>query len=135
MFWLQKLAYKISSCHSGVFETHSYQCAVQTPVHRGKRKMRGFAKQQENRNENTFQAEQTPFRYNKGWDKTVYYLKSPILPLDREHRQQQRRSLNLMGHSRHFVSLSKRKETGSKPTMVVGLQTVGLSAQIWTEMR
>lgn len=57
--------------------------AVDASLQRGKGKWE-VCQQQENRYENTFQAD--PVRDNKGWDKIVY-LKSVILPLDQEHRK------------------------------------------------
>ena len=79
--------------YGGVFEAHSCQCSADTSP-QGKEENERFREKQENRYENKFQAGWADsVRDNKGWDKSVYYLKYVISPSDRDLRQQQKKNL------------------------------------------
>lgn len=121
-------------CQSGVFEAHSCQPSVDSSP-QGKEENERFGEQQENRYENTFRAEQAlSVRDNKGWDKTVYYLKNVILPSNLNPRQQHNVFLlNGRGLSGSLCCEAEEVWSGSKPTTMV--RVVGLSALIWTQMR
>lgn len=54
--------------HGGVFEAHSCQCSADSSP-QGKEENERFSEQQENRYENTFQAEQTQYGTIRGGTK------------------------------------------------------------------
>lgn len=103
--------------------------AVQTAVHRGKRKMRGLASNRKTAMR-THSGQSRACQDNKGWDK-VYTIKKKCNLAFRSGPQTTKNMflLSLMGEKqqRAFTCL------GPKPTTMV--RVVGLSAQIWTEMR
>lgn len=82
---------------SWVFEAHSCQCADTST--QGKEENERFRKATGKPQWEHIPGRADPVRDNEGWDKTVNYLKSAILPSDHEHRQQQKKGLYLVAQS------------------------------------
>ena len=81
--------------HGGVFEAHSCQCSADSSP-QGKEENERFSEQQENRYENTFQAEQTQYGTIRGGTKLYTTLKNVISTSDRGRRPQRKTRTYLM---------------------------------------